>query len=750
MHAHAIAQVEPPRVGVHLMWAGPRPWVYSPHGWFIQRRKVRQPKPDLYCDELTGALLARLRAERVLRLTLGEITLRHGSGLAPLTPAAAAGAFDAEGCEVLTLDLDEPGPRVRVEATAKFSFVFALREGKVVATAGVPGTGLAVYELSAAGIDRVVLYAQGLQSARFCVDHRRPDDWTDEPYVVKALQLPLQELMPALTSPDDEFAEAKARLLPGEKLDRDEFERLTASLRASAGKAGPPRPLDQVLLLRDDLTVDFEELAALDPIRVLLSHPKWRRVLGFGWFDRDALAVGESYEYRITGFYPDADLVDPVYGFHTVPSQTALPAEFYLHDLRVRLPQPTRVERAPDTPTTGAVQVSRRGIPLGPQDQFFWLLPTLGQWSAVIDFPAPVGAVVLELAPGHHLEYAAGAPDDPFVSLTAVPPGPRPRLIFSGPIIQLRLRGDGFLQALRIPRSSSELTAVSIDLPPITLVDTPRPAPPLLVEVANLQTLQTVPISDLPPAMPPARHALGFKVRWRPALLGNLLLWPPDEPPPPLDAALYQVEHRESGTVAWTPVLPDENWTLGDRDESIDDTAPFPGADLMQLFPEARQPSAGLDCFWRDVFDFAEGDVPCSDRYRPPAPSISIACARSTRWAGRASPGARAERCAWRNGCPHRCRSAPARRPPTRSRCRSHWASRPGCWSGMRPTSRQRTSPRWETMTTPSCCAGAGTSSSATRIPSPASFACTSPTGRSTPCLGGSSRRRPSPPGATR
>ena len=68
-------------------------------------------------------------------------------------------------------------------------------------------------------------------------------------------------------------------------MDEAEFKRLANSLRAGVQQADPPRPIDQVLLMREDPTANFEELVALDPIRVLLSHPKWRRVLGFGWFE---------------------------------------------------------------------------------------------------------------------------------------------------------------------------------------------------------------------------------------------------------------------------------------------------------------------------------------------------------------------------------------------------------------------------------------------------------------------------------
>ena len=104
--------------------------------------------------------------------------------------------------------------------------------------------------------------------------------------------------------------------------------------------------------------------------------------------------------------------------------------------------------------------------------------------------------------------------------------------------------------------------------------------------------------------------------------------WPPDAPaPPPLDATVYELEHRTvDGTAlgAWEPVLTDEtgtsHWTLGSRDETVSDHAVTPGGDLLDPFPEpgAGAIGAGLDVHWLDVFDLAS---PTGDVVRPvPAP----------------------------------------------------------------------------------------------------------------------------------
>ena len=111
---------------------------------------------------------------------------------------------------------------MRVDIEATDSFAVALRDGKAVA-GGTVVAGQAFHSLSAPEIDTVVIYVRGLKTLGIaCSRTTRPPG---RRAVVKRLQLPICELMPALNSADDEFAEAKARLLPGEDLDRAESNR---------------------------------------------------------------------------------------------------------------------------------------------------------------------------------------------------------------------------------------------------------------------------------------------------------------------------------------------------------------------------------------------------------------------------------------------------------------------------------------------------------------------------------------------
>jgi hypothetical protein len=573
MHAHAIPQVEPPSIGVHLVWMGPHVWVYSLAGWSVQRREFSRREERQLCDELNSAAIAKLRIERERQSPLGAITLRDGVWPIPI----AGSAEPPTPCDVFGVDLDQPRRRIRITVKARHAFAVGLRDGKVVAVDG-PRSGGATFDLHAITIDTIAFYSIAPGSVRICVglpvdDEER--DWSDVPFIVKNLQIPVQPLMPALDSPAKEFAEGKNRLLAGETLDEDEFARLTNSLRPGVRQAGPPRPIDQVLLIREDQSGDFEEVIALDPIRVLLSHPKWRRVLGFGWFDDDpALEVGKTYEYRITGTFPAEDVTDVVYGFHTIPSQALLPAEFLLHDLRLRLPEPTAVDRAPGTPDTGAIQISRRGIQLRPRENPFWVsIPSLQDNSLVIDFPSAVTSVILELHADHALTFTAHGFGGLGTGVGAVPAGERPRLNFPFPARQIRLQGKGFLFAIRVPSGTQGLQPRSIVLPPVVLQNTPRPQPPVLATLRNLQQAAAPPgQDDTPPATPSTRPALGFEVTWRPALREGVAIWPPDaDAAPPLDAALFQIEHREE--------------TLQPMMASLADDAPAPSTGSARTAP---------------------------------------------------------------------------------------------------------------------------------------------------------------------
>lgn len=612
MFIHAISEVSPERKGIHVLWAGPRVWLYSPAGWTIQRRVFQRPRTQLDCVQLNSGLVELLRKRHEMWTRHGVLTIRQGFWVAPLAATAFSAATPPK-CEVIELDLAAPQTFVRVEAEASASFAVALRDGKVVA-GGTVVSALAAHQLTAPAIDRVVLYVMGLKTFGMCVQPEDVEGWKGVK-AVKKLQLPVGELMPELADADAEFGEAKSRLLPGEDLDRGEFESLMETLRLMVKMDGPPRPIDLTLLLRDKPDEDPQELCALDPIRALLIHPRWRRVLGFAWFDDDpALVPGQIYEYRVTGGFPEVDLTQRVAGFHTTPSRTALPSEIYLDSVRLRFPQPREVELA-HKDDGGQRQITRRGVQLNSRDEPWWIVPSLDDWSVVIDFPVPVSSVTLDVEPGHNLEFATGASWLQPSAGGPLPPGPRAVLDFASPVHQLLLSGKGFLEAIRIspssPPSPEKMREVSAATGPVGFVDSPLPAPPLFAALKNLQQPQAVPLVDQPTAPTPHPHEMGFEISWRPAPRAGLTGWPLDlDAPPPLDATLFQVEHRQVApdVTDYAPVIDkEENYTVGDRAYNAPTPPIHHGVDLMTVFPEVRPPSAGaVDLFWRDVFDFDE------------------------------------------------------------------------------------------------------------------------------------------------
>lgn len=655
MFAHAIAEVSSERKGIHVLWAGPRAWLYSPQGWQIQRRKQDKGRVDLDCVQVASVDVERLRARRELIIRHGVLTLRQGQWVQPLPgvsksassksasikppstkpestkPASTEPASTDQTCDVITLELAAAQSFVSIVVEASASFAIALRDGKTVAGRSVI-TALATHDLSAPVIDTVILYVLGLKTFRVCVPKGEDDgkSWQNVP-VVKKLQLPIRELMPNLSNANDEYAEAKSRLISGESLDEEEFASLADELRVLVKADGPPRPIDLALLMREEKEGDPQELCALDPIRTLLMHPRWRRIIGLAWFDDDPqLDPGQAYEYRVTGGFPTTDVFHRVFGFHTVPSQTTIPTEVYLGDVRLRFPQPRVVELAKDD--GGIRTVTRRGVPLSSRDEPWWLVPSLDDWSVVIDFPDPVTSLDLDIEPGHSLRFAHGAPWITPSAMAPLPPGPRAHLTFTTPIHQLLLDGKGFLESIRIPIPGAPTTDdvfLSVLAGPIVFADSPLPPPPLFAQLANLQQPQTVATGDQPSGPTPPPHTLGFEIRWLPAPKEGVIGWPPDvNAAPPLESTLFQIEHKQTGPTAtdWIAVSDDdENYTAGDRAYGSEIPPIHMGVDLMAVFPEVRAAVAGaLDLFWRDVFDFNDDGSDDENLPRPAPPPGTV------------------------------------------------------------------------------------------------------------------------------
>ena len=573
----------------------------------------------------------------MLRLDAGVLSLGLGGAPVPLTGPhwgmAAAADFVAppQPRDAFRLRLDPEVRALRLRVTSQGFLACALQAGKVVAVQA--GASDQIWFATGA-IDEVVIQALEMTELEICRflpgPEQEEDDWkTRGVTLVQNLMLPLAEADPGLGDLAAELGVARGRLVAGEQLDQDEFVRAMFPLRAIVARAGrdgaTAAPGDLALLMTSQLDVRPQELPALAAFQVLALHPRWRRILGLAWFDDAGLTSNEVYEYRVVGDFPRRDLEGRRYGFHTVPSGTSLPERFYLGDLGVLLAKPAVVALADGISVGQLTVVTRRGIRLdAPDPAAGWLTFTdLSGWAVVFDLPQTVTAIDIELDDGGASpQIEAGVSPDPASALTPVGPltwNERIRVENVGAIRKLALRGSGVLTGLRIsPTDHVTDTATAIaSIPAVTFADTPRPAPPVQVTIANLQRPSDPPPTDTPQPVP-ARHALGFDVGWRPAASGGLASWPLFPAlPPPLEAFAHQIEHKEAATEAalaagggtWEPVLPGDNWVFGSRASAPRDTTPGFAADLMALFPETSAPPMGIDMSWRDVFDLMVDDT---------------------------------------------------------------------------------------------------------------------------------------------
>jgi hypothetical protein len=115
-YVHAIPQVEPPSVGIHLLWLGPLTFGYAPGGWTVERRPSYGTRvPPRVCDELAGQRLALLRRNLELRTTVGTVRLTVGKW-----------PEDGSSCEVFVWELDGEAA-VNGSTEAKRAFVYGVR-----------------------------------------------------------------------------------------------------------------------------------------------------------------------------------------------------------------------------------------------------------------------------------------------------------------------------------------------------------------------------------------------------------------------------------------------------------------------------------------------------------------------------------------------------------------------------------------------------------------------------------------------
>jgi len=615
--------------GIHLAWNAPDVVCLSSPGFDIQRRVVLR-EVGFQCVVLTSKELSQLKTHNELSTTLGPVLYRQSGPIPPLVSSPTSTPWPSATAilDVFTLELTSPAHSVRVSVTIAPSaplhsfaaFAVASSGGKTIASGTAPGDGTFLV-LTGSQMDTVVVYTVSPLTVGICA--LPPDDpadpaWASVPYLVQGLTLPIHEADPSLTNAALEFGAAAGRLTGDETLAQADFNSLVGPLRPAIAQTGLERPGERIVLGRTSTDDPYEEMTLADQLALLQIHPRFRRVLGFGYFDRasSGLVPGETYQYRITGHFPAQDVSGTVYDFHTIPSQSALPATFFLADLRLSFPSPVSVVLAPAPPANALNAVSRRGIQIMPKSVLpGWLGPSLDDWSVILDLPRAVTVVVLEADPSQKFQYAGGDPwAFPATSATA-PPGSIVTLSFPNPVTEIRLRGQGILFAIRLPAlAASGSVPVVAHTGLIPFAAQPLPAPPLSLTISNLQTPPgTAVFSNQASFQGPQRPLPGFQLVWLPAPTGGISLWPTGTADaPPLDAIAFQIEHREVTLPAtngpWEPILPGDNLTLGTRDNSRPAAQLALGANLSDVFPMRRPRSAGAGYTFRlsDVFDLQD------------------------------------------------------------------------------------------------------------------------------------------------
>jgi hypothetical protein len=660
MQAFAIPRVDPGAEGIEVLWTWPDTLPLSANGYDVLRIEARDISWRPQCETIGASEIAALRSRSEIMAPLGPLRLRNDAKLNPVSiksmalapaasgdrvteavpPASAAVAplaaiFASSPAVAATSghidefiqELTAPADRATVAATASGALAIGLARGKAV-TSVMSGAAAAQIVLTAAGIDTIVVYTVAVRTITICTyfPTQKDNDWAGAKLVAKGLTLPIHECDPGLTTLPQEYAKAKSRLVGAETLDSTRFERMADTLRAPAAAGTLGRSGARLSLNRADTTQSFEEMPFEQQLAALVLHPKARRILGVGHHDRAGLVPGRTYRYRVIGRFDAADLGDEIYDVHRVPASTVLPDTFWIRDVGFRFQIPVKVVFDPQPGGAAHNATSRRGIRVDTTGyDGSWLLPSYGPWSALITLPQPVTKLVLEVAPGHSFQYAAGLPwafGSP--APAPLPAGPIVELSFASAVQELRLSGAGTLYAVRLPSGAKGMVEVHADTQPVTFAGVPLPAPPLVLMLTNLQQPPATLIGTIDESTPVApRNPAGFRLTWLPAPVNGVPVWPDDiESGPPLDALAYAIEHRTvvlpSTFGPWEPINADDNLTLGSRDLTAPGVRLEKGCDLDALFPANRpQSDAGLTLTFSDVF--GEKD-PTTGVMRPPQP----------------------------------------------------------------------------------------------------------------------------------
>ena len=597
------------------------PQTFKLTGKSITRVAVTAPRQETLLLSFCYDIRKRRRVEDETQLGAPSNFVRPDSlslGLAAPTSFAAIAVPPATGepmCVVYDADLRGSHQFASVTMDGPQMMSIALRDGKAVDTRFVQdasGTQHAVFENRA--VDRLVMYVPRLASSvMICVDIPQPEvderNWATVPFIAKGIHMPLVKVNGALASPADEESLAASRLLPGESFNGADFHRVTDTLNETAKNPPIASPVLFTTLTRERTEDPFVELRGWPYGMSLLTVAAWRRMLGFGYLDEGrGLKPGERYDYRVTGHFRRRDVHERLYGFHTVPVGTTLPASFHLGDLLFNSFMPSLVGIFTGPGATELRATGRKGIALRPR---------LGVGSLEISFPTPVKQVVLEFEPSadHSLSYSARTTDDLLglsgsIFTDIVPRLPRVTLDFPEPVDKITLEGTAFLYGVRFvtappgggPYSPDTVVNLSVVVHNVVYERTDPPPPPPFLGTLNLQ--QPVITGDPEVSTKTVPNSLGFRQLWIPPPAGGSA-WPTPWPSdlgafPPFDVIGFYLERRRVDT--GEPFIEldggkDPRLHVGSRSSRQDSIQLYPGVDLLRVYPEGAKVEPPIPIF---------------------------------------------------------------------------------------------------------------------------------------------------------
>lgn len=572
---HAISNIgSAAPEGIHLLWSPPYPTGHSLDGFTIQRRQTDR-RDKKHCFLMTNDDLVRTRVQGFTRLP---------DALVWATPAKPS-----SGAWFFRFDLQRRFFEVDISADSGIAAFAANDGGKVVDGQFFTGS---VCRLQGAGIATVwVVVKDSKRQVVICGDALAETKWEGAETVVSGLQMPFRAVNPTVGSLADEKALAESLAQP-ENINGDFSDisrHANAALSRTFGTAAWRVAVNDPVAR--DSTWDSTPFGLL--VATGTAVPAWRRALALGFLDRDGLAEGDVYDYRISGTVPRADRYELRLDFHTVPRGTQLPVFFRLSDVLV-FAHPAPVIEA---------EISSSGPPTP-------LRKLIAFERLRLILPNAASHIMIDGSSDGPLDIIGFAASIPVVSLNE-PLKERTEIDFGTPVNEILIKGPGSFvglvtQPIAVGLDPHEPVEIEQTIHGIVFKPTSAPMPPIDVAADNLGSAARA-------ARRSQRDDLrGFEISWQAPGMEPALLdwWPPDAlSAPPTEVSGYRLERSWNGQ-PFAGSKATEGLHLASRNaDPITDTL-RPGADILKAMPPADRPGLAPDSTVRAVEVFEDGSEP--------------------------------------------------------------------------------------------------------------------------------------------